>query len=305
MLAACQLALADKAFDETMKKAKAGDAKAQFNLGFMYDDGIGVSASYKEAIKWYTKAAEQGNAEAQYYLALHCENLRCEGYQAAMWLTKAAEQGHVMAQLELGFILGNRTRSYKVKSKEDEQEAIKWYTKAAEQGNAEAQYRLGYMYENGIGVAAEQNYDKEALNWYSKSAEQGFVHAQRNLAAMYYGGYGVSRNYEEAFKWYTKAAEQGHSEAQFNLGFMYDNGLGVSQDYKQAYVWFSIAVESGESLATDNRDFSVSKLTLKELEEAKTEAKTLMKKIEQTKQNNVKDLYERTSPMRHSISFDE
>ncbi|WP_415668886.1 tetratricopeptide repeat protein, partial [Vibrio rarus] len=39
-------------------------------LAFMYNTGEGVLQDYKLAVKWYTKAAEQGVAEAQYNLAL-------------------------------------------------------------------------------------------------------------------------------------------------------------------------------------------------------------------------------------------
>ena len=38
---------------------------AQYNLGVMYDNGEGVPQDYKEAVKWYRLAAEQGNANAQ------------------------------------------------------------------------------------------------------------------------------------------------------------------------------------------------------------------------------------------------
>ena len=45
--------------------AKQGDAKAQYNLGLMYDEGAGVPQDYKTGVKWYRLAAEQGNANAQ------------------------------------------------------------------------------------------------------------------------------------------------------------------------------------------------------------------------------------------------
>ena len=36
--------------------AEQGDAKAQYNLGVMYDNGKGVTQDYKEAVKWYRKS---------------------------------------------------------------------------------------------------------------------------------------------------------------------------------------------------------------------------------------------------------
>ena len=60
----------DAALREWRPLAKQGDAGAQLNLGFMYDNGYGVPQDYKEAIKWYRRAAEQGNDRAQYNLGL-------------------------------------------------------------------------------------------------------------------------------------------------------------------------------------------------------------------------------------------
>ena len=40
--------------------AEQGEASAQYNLGFMYNNGEGVPQDDKTAVKWYTLAAEQG-----------------------------------------------------------------------------------------------------------------------------------------------------------------------------------------------------------------------------------------------------
>ena len=45
--------------------AEQEHAKAQFNLGVMYDAGEGVPQDDKEAVKWWRLAAEQGVAHAQ------------------------------------------------------------------------------------------------------------------------------------------------------------------------------------------------------------------------------------------------
>ncbi|MGH6953553.1 MAG: tetratricopeptide repeat protein, partial [Alphaproteobacteria bacterium] len=55
------------------KAADQGDAPAQNNLGFMYDSGWGVPQDYAEAAKWYRKAADQGIAIAQLNLGVSYE----------------------------------------------------------------------------------------------------------------------------------------------------------------------------------------------------------------------------------------
>lgn len=94
--------------------AEQGNASAQNNLGWMYDQGHGVTQDFKEATKWYRTAAEQGFHEAQYNLGVM-------------------------------YFQGRGTPS-------DFREALKWYRRAATQGDAKAQYNLGFMYANGVGV---------------------------------------------------------------------------------------------------------------------------------------------------------
>ncbi len=90
---------------------------AQLNLGTMYDNGRGVAQDYGDAVKWYRRAAEQGNALAQFNLGVMYAN------------------GQGVAQ--------------------DYAEAVKWYRRAAEQDYADAQFFLGLMYESGRGVAQD------------------------------------------------------------------------------------------------------------------------------------------------------
>ena len=51
-----------------LKKAKAGDPDAQFTLGIMHYTGVGELWNKTKAAAWLRKAAEQGHADAQYYL---------------------------------------------------------------------------------------------------------------------------------------------------------------------------------------------------------------------------------------------
>ncbi len=47
------------------KAADKGHLTSRFNLGIMYTKGRGVEQDYVGALKWYLKAAEQGNENAE------------------------------------------------------------------------------------------------------------------------------------------------------------------------------------------------------------------------------------------------
>jgi TPR repeat protein len=48
--------------DGLRKAAEQGNADAQFNLAVAYENGAGVPKNLAEAAKWYLKAAEQGES---------------------------------------------------------------------------------------------------------------------------------------------------------------------------------------------------------------------------------------------------
>jgi curved DNA-binding protein CbpA len=89
-----------EAFSIYQQLADQGHAKAQFNLGVMYDRGQHVAQDYAQAVFWYQKAAEQGNANAQYNLALKYQmgqGIAKDDNQAAYWYRKAAEEAAAKA----------------------------------------------------------------------------------------------------------------------------------------------------------------------------------------------------------------
>ncbi len=102
------------ALRELRPLALAGNAQAQFYLGFIYRNGQGTREDFAEAVKWYRRAALQGVAGAQFNLGLMYDN------------------GQGVPQ--------------------DFSEAINWYLRAAEQGVAGAQFNLGLKNRDGEGV---------------------------------------------------------------------------------------------------------------------------------------------------------
>jgi TPR repeat protein len=67
----------------------------------MYATGEGVTQDYNEALKWYTKAAEQGYAAAQHNLGKMYWNghgVPEDFVQSYKWLNLAAAQGNETAK---------------------------------------------------------------------------------------------------------------------------------------------------------------------------------------------------------------
>ena len=52
--------------------AKLECAKAQYELGLLYAEGVGVEQDNVEAVHWFTKAVGHGCADAQYALGMCC-----------------------------------------------------------------------------------------------------------------------------------------------------------------------------------------------------------------------------------------
>ena len=50
-------------------RAESGDVKAQLELGMAYATGNGIAADDAEAVKWFRKAAEKGDAAGEYSLS--------------------------------------------------------------------------------------------------------------------------------------------------------------------------------------------------------------------------------------------
>ena len=142
--------------DNILELANEEDVFAQASAAWGYREGYGTAVDHVEAVKWVRKAAEQGFARAQYDLGLMYEfgtGVERSNEKAAEWYLKAAEQGYARAQFWLGYMY-----EYGTGVEQSYEKAAEWVQKAADQGLAVAQNCLGFMYQNGTGV--EQSYEK-------------------------------------------------------------------------------------------------------------------------------------------------
>ncbi len=159
-------------------KAEAGDATAQAQLG-RFCETQSAANRYAEAAKWFTLAAEKGNADAQAGLAELYETgqgVPKDAAKAIELYRKAAEQGHAGAQYALGFDFESGRGV-----PQDHVQAAKWFRLAAEQGQPLAQYDLGQRYELGVGVPVDK---PEALKWLILAAAQGQADAAARRDAL-------------------------------------------------------------------------------------------------------------------------
>jgi TPR repeat protein len=95
------------AYKEFLAAAKEGHSDSQYNIGLMYEHGIGVDKDDKEALGWYQKSAEQGSTLAQFNLGVLYENGRgtsVDFTQANEWYRKASVQGDALAIGNLGML---------------------------------------------------------------------------------------------------------------------------------------------------------------------------------------------------------
>lgn len=118
---------ADGSFIENKYRAAArkGDARAQFYIGMIYEDGIGRKPDPVKAFEWYIKSADAGYPPAQFKTGLFYETGR----------------GRV----------------------KDLSKAAIYYSMAAEGGQAEASYNLALMYDSGRGVARDREKSLQLL----------------------------------------------------------------------------------------------------------------------------------------------
>ena len=229
-----------RAMEWYQKAAAQGHALAQNNIGFLYQNGLGVEQDYAKAMEWYQKAAVNGNDVAQNNLGyFYLNGLGTErNYTKAIeWFSKAAAQNNDSAQNSLGNMYYGG-----LGVTQDYAEAREWYQKAALNGHNNAQKALGDMYFSGLGVG--QDYVK-AVEWYQRAANNGNVEAKNRLGMMYINGLGVKQDLEMAVMWYEKAADEGDSKAQYDIGMMYSKGFFLPKDEEKAAELFRKAAEQG------------------------------------------------------------
>ena len=146
--------------------AANGNAEAQFTLGYMYfyglGDGTAVRADPVEGEKWWRKAADQGHFNAMLeILKAHSSSKGMDPVAVEMIksVQNLADQGNSDAQGYLAYALSEGVFGLS----KDPAEAVKWWKKSAELGNVDSAYALYTAYCKGSGVKKDK---VEADRWF-------------------------------------------------------------------------------------------------------------------------------------------
>ncbi|MFK5912907.1 MAG: tetratricopeptide repeat protein [Woeseiaceae bacterium] len=151
----------DQALRAWLPIAEKDDSYAQYNLGIMYQKGLGVEKNLKAAFAWYKRASANGHTDAMYNLALMYNKGRVvyrSPKDAVKWWRKAAELGNAEAQFNIGV-----EYFYGRKIGKDIPKALMWWKKSARQGNKSSRAALYKAYNEGL-YGIEKN-PQEAKRW--------------------------------------------------------------------------------------------------------------------------------------------
>lgn len=226
-----------------------GPSDADFYLGYMYRQGLGVQRNAFRAAQLLQHAYKAGDLQANFLLAMMYETgeggLPRDPRGAVKMLAASAAAGDPYAQVELGNCYYNG-----IGVAINHGSAAQWYFKAGQTGMPEAQEFLGYMYETGDGIVADQNL---AVRWYRQAAIHGSVRAMTVLGVHLRQGNGTAWDEAEAMQWFEKAAALGDVQAMTAAGLGLDKGLGGGpQDYAAAARYFAQAAQRGDGYAALN-----------------------------------------------------
>ncbi len=262
-----------------LPKAEAGDAVAEYFVGMVYYQ----RNEMKEAAHWLELAAEQGNKEANFYIAgmyIGGQGVEKNLKKVEKYMKKAAEQGNVLAEAAMSGIYDRGGDGIPV----DKAKACYWAQNAADDGNAQSQLYMSVAYRDGIGVEVDygkaQKYLELAavqlddpvwwgelgayyLNLYNQydgvkvdqekgykflkiSVDSGNPGAQSALATMYLNGSYVKQNYKKAYNLYLLATDQGFEYAFIALGLMFERGLYVEKNVNKAIEYYKKGAENGD-----------------------------------------------------------
>lgn len=234
-----------------LAKAQAGDAVAQNEVGGWYYRGRHVNQNYKEALQWWTKSANQGNAQAIGNMALCYQTgngIEADSLKASQLYIKSLEKGNTTLLSRLndeakgGSVFSSMLLAHCYQNgkgvKKDVSKAVPYLEIAAKKNNVTAQRDLGMIFLNAKKPA-------EAAKWFKMGTDNGELTSTYWYAKMLMEGSGVKQDKKAGANYMLRAAEAGFPQAMVNIGNDYMTGNGLTKNPEQAVMWYRRAAGKG------------------------------------------------------------
>ena len=221
-----------------LRRAEAGNAEAQYQVGVIHQFSLGVPRDDAAARGWFAKAAAQDHSRALGslgYMLIAGAGGPPDAAGAERALRRAGELGEATAWANLAeLILQSRPAEAK--------EAMALLERAVAAGAVNARYRLGRLLIEGEVVSADPLRGRKLLE---SAAEDGNPFADAYLA------YVVLESHDEAqaargFAWARRAAAAELAAGLNELGRYYMAGFGAPRDPSRAATAFAAAAAQGE-----------------------------------------------------------
>jgi len=218
----------EKAFELYQKAANSGDAYAEWRLANAYNNGDGVDFNHDEYIKWLNKAAKDGSEEALFDLAINKLFGRW-GFEKDVDGAKA-EIEKLVTQSQNEHVLCRYAQlllGANENIEQDKDKAMSILNKIKDKENPDYLFVMACVYEVGTD---DIDIDYKKRNEYlEKSFAKGLHSSAVVLGYAYqYGNDEIEKNLDLAIEWYKKGIEKNSTECMVNLSNIYLNSSNDS-----------------------------------------------------------------------------
>ena len=220
----------------------SGHLLTQVELASYYLNQTESAAEFKEGVKWLTKAAENGDIEAQSYLGylylMHNPYIEYNEAEGLKWSEKASQNGSAFSTFQL----------IQYYFEHDMFDKAFQYAKIFKQQTGE-DYKPMLQYNIGMKCYDIKNFT-EAFHYFKEASLDGNVDALFMQGYCYFTGQGTDLNYKEAVNLWQRGAENENIPSLYYLGLCYELGKGVGKDTEKSDELFFQAADLYEECDT-------------------------------------------------------
>jgi len=201
-----------KHLNALMDEAANDNRAAIFEIGMLYENGVGVKKDIEAATGYYLRAAELGLNEAQRKIAGWYE--RGENFER------------------------------------DLVKAMMWYRKCSESNNFDDAMNFACLCANPeIDIEVSKDYMPKTIQILQVGASNHDVDAMCYLGSLMIRGLVPNSTPEKGYQLLKTAAFKGQSDAQIFIGDACAQGIGTMKDEIEAKRWYEIAIRNGNTEA--------------------------------------------------------